>query len=85
MALEMLSIVWKSVASSTPTIFLVWSVMPIISFPPCVLAKATIVFVYFSEFEGRISLNSMFFDSPRIISSIFIEKPPQLFLHIRIR
>ena len=37
---------------------------PTISLPPCVLAKATIVFMYFSLLSGKVTLYSIFFDSP---------------------
>ena len=46
---------------------------PTISLPPCVLAKATIVFMYFSLLSGKDTLYSIFFDSPEnIVSSTIL-------------
>lgn len=58
---------------STPTIWCVLSSTPTISLPPCVLAKATIVFMYFSLLSGKDTLYSIFFDSPEnIVSSTIL-------------
>ena len=54
---------------------------PTISLPPCVLAKATIVFMYFSLLSGKVILYSIFFDSPESNMSLAIFHTPfSLFL-----
>ena len=46
------------------------------SLPPCVLAKATTVFIYFSLLSGTTTLYSIFFDSPENSSSSALKVMP---------
>ena len=49
--------------------------VPHSALPPCVLEKATTVFMYFSLLSGKDTLYSIFFDSPENIVSSTILSP----------